>query len=828
LTVGSDCFHCGEPVTTGRRYLVHLDDEARPVCCPGCKAVAEFIRDSGLSDYYRFRTADAIRPDAPEPDRIRPEWLAFDREALQDSLTTDLADDRREILLLIEGVRCAACSWLLERVLARSEGVAEIQVNPASARARLVWDPTATQLSRLLDTIARLGYRPHPVTGAGVQSAATRERRQAMKRLAVAGLGMMQVMTYAVSLYAGAWQGMDEDIREFLRLVSLVVATPVVLYSGFPFFAGAWRDLRAGRPGMDVPVALAVGGAYVASIYNSVRGSGEVYFDSVTMFVFFLSLGRFAEMAARHRAGEISDALARLAPSTALRIETVGAAPVPVGVAELTAGDRLLVRSGDAFPADGTVTRGRTHVDESMLTGESRPLARGPGERVVGGSINRGNPVEMTVERIGGDTVLSHVTRLLDRAQSQRPALARTADVVARWFVVGVLVIAAGVAALWSTVDPAAAFEVTLSVLVVTCPCALSLATPTALTAATARLARSGLLVTRGDSLEPLAHADWVVLDKTGTLTQGRVSLTEVHALGDLPRKDCLQIAAALERASEHPLAAALRQPDAPDAKDAAVFPGQGIEGVVNGRRFRIGTPSFVADLYGGGKTPEIGVGPSAILGSVSGPLAAFSFEDAMRPDAPATLSDLRASGLEVEIASGDSDVRVRTLGEALGIRRLNWRQSPEDKLGRIRALQSAGHQVVMVGDGVNDAPVLAGADVSVAMGAGAPLAQTTADMILLGESLSPLATGIRTARRTLRIIRQNMAWAVLYNLTALPLAAAGLVAPWMAAIGMSASSLLVVLNSARLSRASLRPSSREDGGAIASGDPLPAPGRLP
>jgi Cu2+-exporting ATPase len=463
-----------------------------------------------------------------------------------------------------------------------------------------------------------------------------------------------------------------------------------------------------------------------------------------------------------------------------------------------------------------------------MLTGESRPLARGPGECVVGGSVNRGNPVEMKVERIGGDTVLSHVTRLLDRAQSQRPALARTADVVARWFVAGVLVIAAGIAALWSAVDPAAAFEVTLSVLVVTCPCALSLATPTALTAATARLARSGLLVTRGDALEPLAHADWVVLDKTGTLTQGRVNLVEVHALGDLPREDCLRIAAALERASEHPLAAALRLPDAPDTEDTVVFPGEGIEGIVNGRRFRIGTPSFVADLYGGGKAPGNGVGHSVIRGSVSGPLAAFSFDDAVRPDAATTLAGFRASRLEVEIASGDSDVRVKTLAEDLGIRRLNWRQSPEDKLGRIRALQSAGHKVVMVGDGVNDAPVLAGADVSVAMGAGAPLAQTTADMILLGESLSPLSTGINTARRTLRIIRQNIAWAVLYNLTALPMAAAGLVAPWMAAIGMSASSLLVVLNSARLSRMSLRSSSREDGGALSSGDPLPAPGRLP
>jgi len=828
VTAEGLCFHCGEKITTGRRYLVRMDDADRPVCCPGCKAVAEFIRDTGLADYYRFRTADALRPESPEPEDIRPEWLAFDREALQKTLTATLPDGRREVLLLIEGVRCAACSWLLERVLGAAEGVDEFHVNPASARARLVWNPSAARLSRLLDTIARLGYRPHPVGGPGVRSAATRERRQAMKRLAVAGLGMMQVMTYAVSLYAGAWQGMDEQIREFLRLVSLAVATPVVLYSGLPFFQGAWKDLRSGRPGMDVPVALALGGAYLASIYNSIRGSGEVYFDSVTMFVFFLSLGRFAEMAARHRAGDTSDALARLAPTTALRLESTGAAPVPVGVAELNAGDRLLVRAGDAFPADGRLVRGRTQVDESLLTGESRPVSRGPEDPVVGGSVNRGDPVEMMVERVGGDTVLSHVTRLLDRAQSQRPALARSADVVARWFVVGVLAIAATVAVIWHAVDPAAAFRVTLSVLVVTCPCALSLATPTALTAATAALARSGLLVTRGDALEPLARADRLILDKTGTLTRGQVSLSGVEILGDMNRKRVLRIAAALERASEHPLAAALQQADAPEAGDTAVFPGEGVEGTVEGCRYRVGAPSFVAALSGVGMTESGDAESSAFLGDVNGPLAAFSFDDPPRADAAETLSTLRAAGLDPEVISGDSEVRVRTLAEQLGLEQRRWRQSPEDKLDRIRRLQAEGHRVLMVGDGVNDAPVLAGADVSVAMGAGAPLAQTTADMILLGDSLSPLATGILTARRTLRVIRQNIAWAIVYNLTALPLAAAGLVAPWMAAIGMSISSLLFVLNSARLSRGFAGGPRRASGDTGNTVEPLPVTGRTP
>jgi len=575
---------------------------------------------------------------------------------------------------------------------------------------------------------------------------------------------------------------------------------------------------------MDVPVALAIGSAYAASIYNSLRGSGEVYFDSVTMFVFFLSLGRFVEMATRHRAGETAEALARLAPSTALRIDPASGAPVPVGVAELTAGDRLLVRAGDSFPADGELTKGGTHVDESMLSGESRPVARATGDPVIGGSVNRGGPVEMLVQRIGGDTVLSHVARMLERAQAQRPALARTADVVARWFVVGVLVVAATAAAVWSAVDMAKAFEVTLSVLVVTCPCALSLATPTALTAAIARLARSGLLVARSDALEPLATADILVMDKTGTLTRGRISLSEVRVLRDLSRDRCLALAAALETASEHPLAAALRRPDAPLAEDVQVFPGEGIEGVIEGRRYRVGTPGFVTAMASGPR--GAGTDASALFGDLDGPLAAFTFDDPVRPDAACTLASMRAAGLEPEILSGDGEAPVKALGEALEIDRIGWRRSPQEKLDRIRELQRAGHRVVMVGDGVNDAPVLAGADVSVAMGAGAPLAQTTSDMILLGESLSPLVAGVLTARRTLAVIRQNVGWAVMYNLVALPLAAAGLVAPWMAAIGMSASSLLVVLNSARLARVAGRGEAARSNGPIAGGA-MPAEGGM-
>jgi Cu2+-exporting ATPase len=825
MTAGELCFHCGEPVLTGDRYRVAIDDTLRPVCCPGCKAVAEFIRDSGLGDYYAFRTELALKPDAAEPEAVRPEWLAFDREALQARLSAPVGEDRREATLLIEGVRCAACSWLIERAAGHLDGVAEIQVNPATARARLVWETDRVALSRVLDTIARLGYRPHPITPEAAASVALKERRTAMRRLVVAGLGMMQVMTYAVSLYAGAWQGMSDEIREFLRLVSLLVATPVLLYSGAPFFIGAWRDLAVRRPGMDVPVALALALAYGASLYNGFRGEGEVYFDSVTMFVFFLSLGRFVEMSARHRAGEVADALAKLAPATALRLQPGAATPLPVAIAELEPGDRLLVRSGDTFPADGVVSRGRAEVDESLLTGESRSVVKAVGEDLVGGSINIGDPVEMTVSRTGNDTVLSHMTRLLERAQASRPALARSADRLARWFVTGVLLTAALVALAWWFKDPALAFPTTLAVLVVTCPCALSLATPTALTAATSRLAALGLLVTRGDALEKLARADRLVLDKTGTLTEGRVRIVDVLPLRNLDPGRCRAIAAALEVGSEHPLARAFDEPAGLVAEALRVLPGRGLEGIVDGRRYRLGSPSFA----GGAERERLPADASVVLADDDGPLAGFVLADPLRADAPATMAGLARRGLTVEIASGDVAPIVESVAREAGLDRWRASLSPEDKLEHIRDLQARGAVVAMVGDGINDAPVLAGADVSIAMGEGAPLAQSSADMILLGRTLAPLSLGVEVAGRTLSTIRQNLAWALSYNLIALPLAAAGLVAPWMAAIGMSLSSLVVVLNSTRLGRAvGQRPSRPAAAGKDSPVEAVSATGQRP
>ncbi len=794
-----ECFHCGLPVPPGSDYAVEIDGEARSMCCHGCQAVAQAIVDGGLVDFYRYRTEKSPQARDLVPDQLR-ELALYDRDDLQQSFVRQQPGERREAALILEGIVCAACVWLNERHVKSLPGVIDFSVNYSTHRARVTWDNTRIRLSEILEAIAAIGYHAHPFDPGRQEQLYKQERTRALRRLAVAGLGMMQVMMLAVALYAGEAEGMDAGLRQFLRWVSLLLTVPVIVYSARPFFASAWRDLKRRRPGMDVPVTLAISGAFLASAWHTVTGRGEIYFDSVTMFTFFLLAGRFLEMGARHRAGQAAEELVKLLPATAARLGPDGEQRVPV--ADLKAGDRVLVRPGESVPADGRVVEGRSSVDESLLTGESRPCLRQPGDLLVGGTVNNESPLVMEIEKVGEETVLSAIVRLLDRAQSEKPSVARIADRVAGWFVAGLLLLAAGVALWWWQHDPAHAFAITLSVLVVTCPCALSLATPAAVTAATGALTRLGVLTTRGHALETLARATHMIFDKTGTLTEGRLTLTGVEVLGALDRERCLQLAAALEQASEHPIAAALRREagEVVAVEGLEATPGDGIEACIDGRRYRIGTAAFVAGLWGD-TADGTGLPGGVVLGDEQGLLAHFRFSDPLRGQAREAISSLRELGLEIELLSGDEEEAVREVADRLDIEHARARCRPEDKLARIRELQSAGAVVAMVGDGVNDAPVLAAAQVSIAMGGGTQLAHASADMVLLSEQLAHLADAVRTSRRTLAVIRQNLGWALGYNLLAVPLAASGQIAPWMAAIGMSASSLVVVLNALRLRR---------------------------
>ena len=803
---GPPCFHCGEEIPAGTVIVAHIRAQDEAVCCHGCKAVAEFISGAGLDDYYKYRDAAAARADeTPRTDR----WSSYDRPELVERLTRAEANGARSITVLLEGMRCSACSWLADKALHLQGGVLDVSVNPATARARLVWDPLRVRLGDLLRVLEHVGLRPHPLAGEPAEQLAIAERRTALKRLAVAGFGNMQVMMFAVPLYIGATSGMEADIRELLRLVSMLVSVPVALYAGWPFYQGAWQALRARSISMDVPVSIGIVLAFFASVWNALRGHGEVYFDSVTMFVFFLSLGRYVEMIARHRAGSVADALARLAPVAARRLREGQVEDVPA--AELRPGDELLVRAGEVFPADGSVLDGEGRVDESMLTGESAAVAKPPGSEVRAGTHNLGAPLRVRVTAVADRTVLSGIVALLERAQAERPRLAKAADRAAAWFLGRILVAAAVVFVAWWLIDSSRAFSAALAVLVVTCPCALSLATPAAIAAANAALARRGVLVAHSDALETLAKSTHVLWDKTGTLTRGLVRVEEVRILGDLPERVCLQAAAALESWSEHPIAKALlASVVAGDTATATeVVPGQGLEGRVNGERLRIGQPAFAAALSASTVPNGLGDASWVCLGSERGLLAAFRLTDPLRPEAADCVNRLAALGLTSEIASGDDARAVARIAERSGIARFAARLLPEEKLARLQALQADGAVVMAVGDGINDAPLLRGADVAVAMGRGSALAQSSADLILVRDSLDELPGAITLARRTQRVVRQNLTWSIVYNLAALPLAAFGLVPPWLAAIGMSLSSVAVVLNAMRLSRSAQDPRGR-------------------
>ncbi|MDP1646287.1 MAG: heavy metal translocating P-type ATPase [Thiobacillus sp.] len=793
----SGCFHCGLPVPDGAHYPIQFEGQTKQTCCRGCQAVAQTIIDSGQGAYYTHRTVLPATPREAESELAQ--LGLYDLPEIQESFVRVEAENIREAALILENIVCAACIWLNERHIAGLPGVLSVEINYATRRARVRWDNSRIQLSVILKAVSDIGYIAHPFDPGRSDDIYKRERNTAIKRLAIAGLGMMQVMMYALPSYTAT--DMTADIRLLMRWASLVLTIPVVGYSAWPFFIGAWRDLKRRALGMDVPVALGVGTAFVASVVSTFSGNGEVYYDSVTMFIFLLLTGRFLEMNARRRAGAAVEELVKLIPAATTRLPNWPAREEEqVPVARLAVGDHVLVRPGETLPADGVVVEGDSAVSEAMLTGESLPVSKSADAKVVGGSLNQASPLVVRVDKLGADTRLASIVRLLDRAQSEKPRIGQLADRAAAWFVGLLLVITVVVGLVWYVIDPSKVLWIVVSILVVTCPCALGLATPAALTTATGRLTRLGLLTTRGHALETLARATDLVFDKTGTLTHGRLSVRRVVPLGGRSAEDVSAMAAALEAGSEHPIARALGEATSASitASDIRNTPGRGVEGTIAGHTYRLGSPRFAAASE---TPPESGGGESWVaLADESGLIAWFALADTPRADAPASLASLRQQGLRLHLVSGDAEGAVRTTALQLGIADWHAGALPEDKLAYVRALQQEGRIVAMVGDGINDAPVLAGAQVSIAMGEGADVAQAAADMVMLGSRLATLSEGVALARKTQQIIRQNLGWALGYNLIAIPAAALGFVTPWLAGIGMSASSLLVVLNALRLS----------------------------
>jgi Cu2+-exporting ATPase len=771
------------------------------MCCQGCRAAAEWIEQLGLGDYYQLRTAPAPKPDAAA-DPAHDSWQDGDSAR---HVIRDLGPDLRETLLLVEGVRCTACVWLIERALGAMPGVVSVQVNAVARRARVIWQESRISLPQLLHALSRTGYRALPLDAVGLDDLRRRESRDALKRLVVAGFGAMQAMMYATAIYLGAEESLDDSTRNLLRWLGLLVATPVVLYSARPFFTGAWRSLQARRVGMDVPVALAISAVYAASLIEAVRGTGDVYFDSVSMFVFFLLTGRYLEMRARHHARDLTDALARLTPAFAER-ELADGTFGRVGIHELRVGDRVRVPEGGIVPADGVLLTERCRVDEALLSGESAPVAKRRDDPVIAGSVLEDGPVLLRVERVGADTALAGIAALVGRAHTERPRLQVAGERAAGRFVARVLAVTVLSAAVWAIFDPTRAFAAAVSVLVISCPCAFALAVPAALTRALGAMARHGVLVVKPDAIQALAECTHALFDKTGTLTETTLSLADVRTFDGISHDGALRLAATLARQSRHPaaraIAAAYAVLDTADIREVTTHAGMGVSATIDGRALRLGRSDFAL----AGKPLAREFEDAVLLADDRGPIAAFRMAERLRPETCAAIEALQARGVTVLIASGDAPAKVAAIAARLNIVAWRARLLPAEKLAWLTELRAADARVLAVGDGINDAPVLAGADVAIALADGAELTQASSDIVLKGGRLDAIATARDIAQRALGIVRQNQRWALYYNFSAVPLAALGFVSPWLAALGMSLSSLGVILNAMRIGGGDAKP----------------------
>ncbi|QEY24621.1 heavy metal translocating P-type ATPase [Neisseria animalis] len=808
------CFHCGLDVPESVHLPVVFENQERETCCVGCQAVAQSIIEAGLGSYYKQRTADAEKAALP-PDEVLAQLKLYDLPEVQAEFVESGADNQKEAVLMLGGITCAACVWLIEQQLLRLAGVVRVDLNYTTQRVRVVWHDGQVALSDILLRIQSTGYTAAPYDAHKVEAQHQQERKQFIVRLAVAGLCMMQTMMFAIPTYLYSEGEIEPLYLGILHWGAFIMVLPVVFYCALPFYKGAWRDWKNRRAGMDTPIAIAVVMTFIAGIYSLATNAGQgMYFESIAMLLFFLLGGRFMEQIARRKAGDAAERLVKLVPAFCHKLSRYPESEEieEAAVVKLQRGDVVLVKPGEVIPVDGIVLSGESEVNEAMLTGESLPVAKRTDDKVTAGTLNAVGPLVVRTEQAGSDTRLSHIVKLLDRALAQKPRAAELAEKYASHFVLGELLLAVPVFIGWTLyADAHTALWITVALLVITCPCALSLATPTALAAATGKLAGSGVLVGGRQSLETLAQISDVVFDKTGTLTRGELSVSRLIALGTWKEADCLAVARALEAQSEHPVAQAILRGGNQDFADGLQVAqrinrvGYGVSAHITFKGetqiWSLGRAEFVAETAG--SIPDLPLaehrGSMVFLGNQQGFQTAFLLEDEIKEGAAEMVADLKAKGLRLHVLSGDRDTAVAHLAAALDLDAYRSEAVPEDKLAYVETLQKQGCKVLMVGDGINDAPVLAQADVSVAVAGGADIARDGADVVLLNDDMRVLPQMLEQARRTRAVIGQNLRWASAYNLIAVPLAVFGFVTPWIAALGMSLSSLLVLGNALRL-----------------------------
>ncbi|PIE43344.1 MAG: copper-translocating P-type ATPase [Gammaproteobacteria bacterium] len=820
LNSNTGCFHCGLPIPAGSPISMHYQGEERVFCCEGCKAVTYSIIHNGLEDYYQHREANSQKAEELD-EQVARQLEIYDRPDIQAELIAPLSDDIEtkagktestydsSASFYIDGITCAACIWLIEKYIGNLPGVESVSVNHTTQVAVIKWHSQKIKLSEILKSIHRIGYHARPFKPDDLTLLHKKQQRQAILRLGIAGIGMMQNMMLAIPLYLGGQQFYDQFL-DFFRWISLLVATPVVCYSARPFFDAALRDLSARHLTMDVPVSLAILAAYLASCWITINGGEHVYFDSVCMFTFFLSLGRFLEMRTRFKASAGMHKLATLLPQTATKVDSHGDLLV-IPSKELAPGDKVLVRAGETLPCDGVIIDGTSTIDESAITGEYLPQTKSKGDIVIGGTTNVESALTVAANKTGQNARLSSIIKLFEHAITDKPRMTEIADSVASYFVGSVLLIASCVFVYWEffSANPSLgrAFEITLSVLVVTCPCALSLATPTTFTAAIDGLRSAGLLVIKGHAIETLGRINHVVFDKTGTLTIGKLTISkQKYFMDNQPQSRLFAIACAMEQKSTHPIARAFIESPSIRLERLQQIAGEGVEASYQGVQYRIGSESFVTrwldqtsnQALRSLESDNCHEGPIVYFANKEKLLAVYYLEDTIREEAKATINQLDQTQIDSEILSGDREEAVRAAATLLDIENYTSGATPETKQAHLEHLKNQGKIVAMIGDGINDIPVMAAAHLSIAMGQASDITKVHADSLLLKNDLSCIPVVIAMGKRANRIIKQNITWAITYNILALPLAVAGMIPPYLAAIGMSLSSLLVVINALR------------------------------
>ena len=822
-----DCYHCGLPNTEGQTYPATIIGQTYYMCCPGCQAVASAIVDNGLESYYEFRTEPAARGDAAL-DNTLSKLAVYDEPELQEEFVFEQGTDK-QIQLTVEGITCAACGWLIEKQLAKLKGIKQVSVNVSSRRAMVTWKPDEVKLSSILKRMKAIGYEALPFQADNHEASFKKEQKGYLKKLGLAGIMTMQVMMLAMGQYFDMFGNIDADAIAYFNAVSLLLTTPVVLYSGSIFYVSAFKAVSAFTVNMDVPITIAIMATYVAGVLAVNKSTGEVYFESICMFVFFLLISRYLEHRSRHKASEISSNMLKLIPVTAARWEESEWRSVLAK--QLKTGDKVLVKAGESVPIDGVVLEGVSTCDESMLTGEFEPVRKHEDDKVYAGSLNQQGSITIEVSTSLKYAMMNQILRLQESAMANKPKVALIADKLSRYFVTVVLLISALTYWYWHEQGNPHAFWITISVLVATCPCALGLATPSALTCAMAKLNDLGVLLKRADALEQITHASDIVFDKTGTLTKGEFSIKqswfadEQLSQGVDNKMYLTYLAYLLESRSEHPIAKAFSQAtlETKNSKiskfldvtldDYKVVIGKGISARVNQQLCHLGSKSFIFSTieqkHSSSNEQENEELNKQIHSKIKGAnvlmaidhriVAAFWVTDTIKDDVQDVLNSIK--GYDFSILSGDEQANVEQVANILGIRSGIGGCSPDAKLQHIQQQQAMGKSIIMLGDGINDAPVLAAADVSLAVGNASDLAKNAADVVLLNSQLSALSSLLNMATKTKAKIKQNIAWALSYNILVLPFAVSGVLTPWQAALGMSLSSIIVVYNSTRLMR---------------------------